>query len=209
MRRFSFQKGEAAGRTSAERLAKLDLASAGVLLGMAPAPLEIQARHDAAFDVESVTREFFRDYKLVFQEVEGKVKIKDADERRLWTQRLFNRLMFMRFLEKKGWLEYDGDTKYLSALFKAAKKSKQNFLEDRLYFAFFYGLNTPNDTPPDGYESAYAAPPARFGARDMEGNPGSARRRALGQGRAGQRGPQDRGLPRGQLRAALLGGWRG
>lgn len=188
---------------------KLDLAQAGTLPGLAPLAFDIQTRHDEAFDVESVTRDFFRDYKLVFQEVEGKVKIKDADERRLWTQRLFNRLMFLRFLEKKGWLEYEGDTKYLRALFKAAKAKKENFLEDRLYFAFFYGLNTPNDTPPDGYESAYAAPPARFGARDMEGNPGSARRHALGQGRAGQRRPQDCGLPRGRLRAALPRGWRG
>src|SRR5262245_17692716 len=47
-------------RTAAERLALLDLADIG------PAALDIQLRHDEAFDVETVTRKFFEDYKAVF-----------------------------------------------------------------------------------------------------------------------------------------------
>ena len=141
LRRFSLQKGETAGRTSVERLQKLDVANLSVLPGMTPASLEIQALHDAAFDVEAVTRDFFRDYRIVFEKVESRVEISADNQRRLWTQRLFNRLMFLHFLEKKGWLEYEGDRKYLQALFKAAKAHQENFLHDRLYFAFFYGLN--------------------------------------------------------------------
>lgn len=155
LRRFSFQKGETAGRTSIEQVRHIDVAALPVLPGRTPEALEIQARHDAAFDVEAVTLGFFRDYKMVFESVEKKVKIKDEGKRRLWTQRLFNRLMFLRFLEKKGWLEYDGDKNYLRALFKAAKAGQENFLDDRLYTAFFYGLNQPNDVAPAGYESKY------------------------------------------------------
>jgi type I restriction-modification system DNA methylase subunit len=141
LRRFSFRTGDTPGRTSVEQLQNIDLAALATLPGMAPPVLAVQARHDAAFDVEAVTRSFFKDYKLVFEAVEAKVNIRDESERRLWTQRLFNRLMFLRFLEKKGWLAYDGDKNYLRALFKATDKG-ESFLNDRLYFAFFYGLNT-------------------------------------------------------------------
>ena len=141
LRRFAFVRGEIAGRTSIERLQKIDLESLAVLPGIAPSYLEVQKRHDEAFDVEAVTRDFFRDYKIVFEKVESHVKISDSSTRRLWTQRLFNRLMFLRFLERKGWLEFGGDKNYLRALFKVAQAKKENFLEDRLYWAFFHGLN--------------------------------------------------------------------
>ena len=73
-----------------------------------------------AFDVEEVTDKFFADYQSVFSQVENAVKgIPENEEeaRRLYTQRLFNRLMFLRFIEKKGWLTYNGDRDYLRALF--------------------------------------------------------------------------------------------
>ena len=145
LRRFSFVRGEIAGRTSVERLQKIDLAGLSVLPGIAPSYLEVQTRHDEAFDVEAVTRDFFRDYKIVFEKVESQVKIAESSTRRLWTQRLFNRLMFLRFLEKKGWLEFGGNKNYLRALFKAAQEKQENFLEDRLYWAFFHGLNTAGE----------------------------------------------------------------
>ena len=64
-----------------------------------------------AFDVETVTDKFFADYQHVFAQVETAVEgIPDnqTEARRLWTQHLFNRLMFLRFIEKKGWLTYNG-----------------------------------------------------------------------------------------------------
>ncbi len=74
----------------------------------------------AAFDVEAVTDKFFADYQRVFAQVEDAVEgIPEADTeaRRLYTQRLFNRLMFLRFIEKKGWLTYNGNRDYLRSLF--------------------------------------------------------------------------------------------
>ena len=103
----------------------------------------------AAFDVEAVTDKFFADYQRVFAHVENAVEgIPDdqTEARRLYTQRLFNRLMFLRFIEKKGWLAYNGDRDYLRALFNATG-TNENFLNDHLYWAFFHGLGSPGDSP--------------------------------------------------------------
>lgn len=101
-----------------------------------------------AFDVEAVTDKFFGDYKRVFEEVEAEVKknIKQAEQARLYTQRLFNRLMFLYFIQKKGWLEFEGDKNYLRALFEAAEREEENFLRERLYWLFFYGMSNVGES---------------------------------------------------------------
>ena len=105
----------------------------------------------AAFDVEAVTDKFFADYQRVFAQVEHAVEGIPEDEteaRRLWTQRLFNRLMFLRFIEKKGWLTYNGNRDYLRSLFDATEaQTDENFLNDRLFWAFFHGLGNAADQP--------------------------------------------------------------
>ena len=107
-----------------------------------------------AFDVEEVTDKFFADYQRVFAQVEAAVEgipEDEVEERRLYTQRLFNRLMFLRFIEKKGWLTYNGNRNYLRSLFNAVVDAPlirgdegglepENFLNDRLFWAFFRGL---------------------------------------------------------------------
>lgn len=102
-----------------------------------------------AFDVEAVTDNFFADYQRVFARVENAVDgtlDNDTEAKRLYTQRLFNRLMFLRFIEKKGWLTYDGNSDYLRALFDAAEMADEDFLNDRLYGVFFHGLGNASET---------------------------------------------------------------
>ena len=135
-------------RTATERLSKLDLERIRPdLVGIYP--FDIQQRHDEAFDVEAVTREFFQAYREIFEGVEKRIEeFDDPDSKRLFTQRLFNRLMFIAFVQKKGWLKFDLQTNYLSALWKAYGQdvsSKTNFYSDRLKLLFFTGLNTPNE----------------------------------------------------------------
>ena len=50
--------------------------------------------------------------------------------------------MFLRFIEKKGWLTYNDNREYLRTLFDATEASEtdENFLNDRLFWAFFRGL---------------------------------------------------------------------
>ena len=57
--------------------------------------------------------------------------------------------MFLRFIEKKGWLTYDGKRDYLRTLFDTAEASETNedFLNDRLYWVFFHGLGNAADLP--------------------------------------------------------------
>src|SRR5262249_52871838 len=53
--------------------------------------------------------------------------------------------MFLYFIQRKGWLSFRGDGNYLRALFNAARADKEDFLNDRLYWTFFYGLNTAGE----------------------------------------------------------------
>ncbi|MCX6030997.1 MAG: Eco57I restriction-modification methylase domain-containing protein [Chloroflexi bacterium] len=150
-------------RTAAERMALLDIAAVpGDLFGLSP--LAIQAQHDEAFNVEAVTQKFFEEYHRVFDRVEGRITgFADADRKRLFTQRLFNRLMFIAFIQKKGWLRIAGETDYLSALWQAYQRERAaqrdytgtepNFYRDRLRVLFFTGLNTPNEVNVVGIRS--------------------------------------------------------
>ncbi len=104
-----------------------------------------------AFSVEPVTTEFFKKYREIFEEAEAEIKLNWSDEKkRLYTQRFFNRLMFLTFLERKGWLKFNGRNDYLRALIEdywkndSEKRREANFHRKRLNTLFFMGLNYPN-----------------------------------------------------------------
>lgn len=108
-----------------------------------PADDEWIAAWARAFDVEKVTKRFYQDYAAVFESVEqtiGRANKLRGDELRLFTQALFNRLMFLRFIERKGWLEFDGRHDYLRALFEAPAVRGKPFYAGRLQPLFFKGL---------------------------------------------------------------------
>ena len=105
---------------------------------------------EEAFNVEAVTRDFFEKYRKIFERVQGLVKgFPDTDdgreEKKLYVQTLFNRLMFIYFLSRKGWLKFKGDLDYLAALWEDYQNDKdaKNFYEERLKLLFFTGLNNP------------------------------------------------------------------
>ena len=128
----------------------------------------IRAALKSAFDVGPVTKHFFAEYKRVFEAAEKlisgfNVKSDDDDEASLETearttfaQTLFNRLMFVHFVSRKGWLRFDGDNDYLKALWNSyqARSDESNFYKDRLRPLFFCGLNNESLTDvnrTDGY----------------------------------------------------------
>jgi type I restriction-modification system DNA methylase subunit len=123
-------------RTFLERVGGADFSSADSLL--------------EAFSVEPVTREFDRVYRDIFEQAEGLIGktnnlSKDIPEQketlRLYTQSLFNRLMFLRFIEKKDWLKLAGQSEnYLAHLFLAGGLNGQSFFVSRLVPLFFRGL---------------------------------------------------------------------
>ena len=132
----------------------------------------LHAALESAFDVEAVTREFFTQYKRVFQNALDDIEgfghdDEEQEKKKVFTQTLFNRLMFVYFISRKGWLSFDGENDYLNALWEdyasnpspPSGEDAPNFHTDRLLPLFFGGLNN--------YESrdatAYAAARALFG----------------------------------------------
>ena len=109
----------------------------------------IRAALDTAFDVEPVTKEFFGEYKRIFENMMGAVagfgKPEDEDKR-VFVQTLFNRLMFVYFLSRKGWLQFDNNADYLKALWQDYGKGlgDGSFYHEKLRPLFFSGLNNPN-----------------------------------------------------------------
>ena len=101
------------------------------------------------FDVQPVTEQFFADYKRVYDDTarwlaEGGQR--QAAEQ--FTQILFNRLLFIQFISRKGWLTLNGNPDYLNALWRDYQQQagrQGNFHADRLSVLFHQGMNTPEE----------------------------------------------------------------
>ncbi|MDR1612456.1 MAG: Eco57I restriction-modification methylase domain-containing protein [Planctomycetota bacterium] len=104
----------------------------------------VAGRARAAFDVDRVTKRFFDRFKLEHAAFLKLVKGVDADADRQWYASLMlNRLMFVYFIQKKGFL--DGDPDYLRnrlALVRQAKGGDkfQSFYRHFLLRLFHDGL---------------------------------------------------------------------
>jgi hypothetical protein len=96
-------------RTASERMAMLDLAEVPDSF-----PLTIQARYDEAFDVEEVTDDFFRIFAEVYLKVSNDIaKVRGLEnEAEKLAQLLLNRMLFLYFIQKKGWLNQQQDYLY-------------------------------------------------------------------------------------------------
>jgi hypothetical protein len=125
-------------RTASERLAMLDLeAIQPDLFGLSP--LAIQQRCDEAFDVEAVTKQFFKIFAELYHKVADdivRVRGLEKEAGRL-AQLLLDRLLFLYFIQKKGWLNNEPDYLY-SRFQKCWKKdpSGHSYYSDVLYPLF-------------------------------------------------------------------------
>ena len=76
-----------------------------------------------AFNVQPATEAFFKDYKAAYDEaVQSLAQSIDREDAEQFAQTLFNRLLFVHFVSKKGWLQFDGDTDYLNTLWRDYEK---------------------------------------------------------------------------------------
>ncbi len=110
-----------------------------------------------AFGVERVTKEFYEKYRSLFEMLNdylknGQFNYFDRDEKRLhsFTKKLLGRIVFLYFLQKKGWLGVEknkqwgeGDKKFLFNALKSKKYS--NYFDDFLKKIFFEALNTKRE----------------------------------------------------------------
>ena len=73
---------------------------------------EVNARVTRAFDVERITRRFYDNFKIEHDQFQAFLNgIQDSAHQAWYTSVMLNRLMFLYFVQKKGFL--NGDTAYL------------------------------------------------------------------------------------------------
>lgn len=130
-------------RTACERITLLDLESiSGDLFGISP--LDIQKQHDMAFDVEAVTKEFFKEYQTVFNILKEDLERQSKD--RKWAHdyalQFLNRCMFLYFIQRKGWLGEDRE--FLRTFWETYNDTSQppdTFVEKWVKVMFFEAFN--------------------------------------------------------------------
>jgi polyhydroxyalkanoate synthesis regulator phasin len=132
-------------RTAANRVAQIDVAEAGdVTLYGGITPSAIKDLHDKAFSVEAVTKEFFEEYVKVFDALRTQVQTYLPDGLDVWdyAQQFLNRVMFVYFVQRKGWLGNDRD--FLESYWKAYQRAdlrRDSFVSDWLNVLFFEAFN--------------------------------------------------------------------
>lgn len=111
---------------------------------------------EAAFSIETVTDEFFEQYKGLYGslheylEHQGPVKkaLEAAGQDTVrFTKKLLGQIVFLYFLQKKGWLGaapgepiVNGKRQFIQELFKRSQAEGKNFYNDYLKFLFYEAL---------------------------------------------------------------------
>jgi len=141
--------------TASERIAKLELTDPE-----AP-PIEVQIKHDEAFDVEKVTEKFFegivRSGKVIekgfvhyFADLKKKLykQSDDKDWAHNFTMQFLSRIMFIYFIQKKQWLNNDPDflMNYWNK-YQDNKRPDNTFVDEWLGVLFFEAFNKKYSHP--------------------------------------------------------------
>jgi Alw26I/Eco31I/Esp3I family type II restriction m6 adenine DNA methyltransferase len=108
--------------------------------------IDVAQRLQAGWDVERVTKKFFEEFKTLHLEFLGAIGgIDQETDRRWYTSVLLNRLMFVYFLQRKGFLD-GGKTLYLQEkLEECNTRGPDLFYSVFLKTLFFEGFAKPRD----------------------------------------------------------------
>jgi hypothetical protein len=105
LRTLTYEVGSPA-RTTIEQLGKLAFRLDELGPTGNPPITAVTDKLDAAFNIEKVTTAFFEDYKAVFAQLQN--YLFEATGDKTWAHdyalQLLNRLMFLYFIQRKGWL---------------------------------------------------------------------------------------------------------
>ena len=115
---------------------------AGVHFGIEDVPdiAEIGNRLEKTFDAEEVTKRFFENFKDNHSNfVEYISGIESTEEKKWFASLILNRMMFIWFLQKKGFI--DGDFDYLETkLTESKQRGKDRYYSEFLTLLFFEGF---------------------------------------------------------------------
>ena len=132
---------------------------------------------EECFQVEKVTKEFFEEYTKLYKKLYselGLIEQKDKfvkeefEEKNIekedFAKKILGQIVFLYFLQKKGWLGVpkdektgkfkkfgQGDRKFLYNLFIRAKERKKNFFNDYLEYLFYSALASGDRKADDYY----------------------------------------------------------
>ncbi len=117
-----------------------------------------------AFSVEKLTDEFFQKYRKLYLKLKEHIEKQSANSKLInnlkrngysvedFSKKLLGQLVFLYFLQKKGWLGVpegkpygEGDKKFLRNLFEKAKQNNQNYYLEYLIPLFYETLNNPRE----------------------------------------------------------------
>ncbi|HIC94359.1 MAG TPA: hypothetical protein EYP09_08950, partial [Anaerolineae bacterium] len=113
-------------------------------------PEELWQRHDEAFSVQRVTEQFFQDYHEIFGRIRtrlSKTHRKNGPEwARDYTHQLLNRIMFLYFIARKGWLlgpDGNSDRDFMRHFWEAYRdsRSRNTLHSEWLPVLFFEAFN--------------------------------------------------------------------
>lgn len=124
-----------------------------------------------AFNVETVSKEFYLKYRTLYENLvkeldSNKTFLKEAEKNNINTEnfakKLLGQIVFLYFLQKKGWLGAtldkklnQGDKLFLKTLFIEAQAKGKNYFNDYLEFLFYDSLNKKPDRSADFYRSYF------------------------------------------------------
>lgn len=109
-----------------------------------PSVVEIAHKLQHGFDVEPVTKKFYKEFeKLHLQFLPLVLGIDHEADRRWYTSVILNRLMFVYFLQRKGFID-NGDLNYLQNKLAESKQRGENlFYKELLQVLFFESFAKP------------------------------------------------------------------
>lgn len=142
LRRISISADERL-RTAAERIFMLNAEEVDIIDGKR-LPLSIQKAHEVAFDVEKVTRDFYNNYKAIFEKLQNTLhqQTENAEWAHDYALQFLNRIMFLYFIQRKRWLGDNPD--FLNDFWQAYQKARQlkdAFVKGWLEVLFFEAFN--------------------------------------------------------------------
>lgn len=113
--------------------------------GNAPGVLAVANRLKNALDVERVTRKFYEEFKeerqLFLDSISG---IDDERDRRWYASVLLNRLMFIYFLQRKGFIDHKNYDYLYAKLTESQHRGPNLYYSEFLHLLFFEGFARPS-----------------------------------------------------------------